>query len=155
MSSVLIALDSEFHLSLSVTPPDPTILIEAGDTLRLVIQNWDTVAHTFTFPHFKDIGGGDIDVPLPPGSPSNPTQAFVNFTSLTQDRAKWQFWCAFHSAGPDDESHSGMVGWVDVTAPALPPAPGAGLAVIIGTVVAVVAIVGVGGFLLSRRRKKS
>lgn len=99
---LLVASGLAWHSNSSSEPAAPTIVVYAGYTLHIQLQNDDAVTHTFTFPHFG------VDRTLSAVSLDN-----VNIPTTPADEGVWQFWCTPHSAGADPESHTGMVGWFD------------------------------------------
>ena len=109
----VIAFSVSWHLGTEAGAPQPNITATAGDVLRLRVENHDGFMHTFTLPHFS------VDQSLAAGSSSNPTVAFVNITTSAADIGRWQFFCSVpgHTTG-SDPFRSGMVGWVQVNAPA-------------------------------------
>lgn len=118
----LFASGFEWHVGSRGAPAEPTITVNAGDTLRLRIENWDSGlagTHTFTVPHFA------VDRNLPPAADANtPTVIFVNITTASADVGRWQLWCQPHSSGTDPEAHTGMIGWIVVRSTTPPPTPG-------------------------------
>ena len=49
----------------------------------------------------------------------------VNITTSTSDNGRWQFYCSIPGHAPGtNESRTGMVGWVQVSAASPPPTPG-------------------------------
>ena len=140
----LIAFTTGWHVASHDTPAKPTITVDPGQVLRLRVENHDTFAHTFTFPHFN------VDVALAGGGVSNPTVVFVNITTSTADNGKWQFYCNIpgHATGTG-ENRDGMVGWVQVGAPQGPP-PTPGFEVVL--VIAALGIVAVAVRGVRRRR---
>jgi len=109
--SVTLQMQSfQFHIDGQTSPP--TMTATANDTLRLRIENLDSVPHTFTVPHFS------IDESLVGGA-----IVFVNITTDFGDVGRWQFWCSPHSGGTDPENHSGMIGWIEIQSTSGPPPP--------------------------------
>ena len=106
----LIAAGFEFRLDSPTSPADPTITANVGDLIRFRIENQDAALHTFTAPHFG------LNVTLAPGA-----VAFVNITIAPADAGTWQFWCNPHSSGATPETHTGMIGSIQVNSPPTPP----------------------------------
>ena len=108
----LIAANFDFHVGSPNASADPTITAVVGDVIRFRVENQDGADHTFTVPHFG------IDRNLAPGA-----VIFENITTVTADAGRWQFWCDPHSSGATPETHTGMIGFIQVNAPA-PRQPG-------------------------------
>jgi len=118
--TTLIAFNVNWHVGTHTTPAQPTITVTPGDVLQLRIENHDNFTHTFTFPHFTSANRN-----LDPGSPTTPFVVFANITTSTADNGKWQFYCSLPGHAPGtNESRTGMVGWVQVSAASPPPTPG-------------------------------
>src|SRR5213594_976727 len=134
VSVTLVAFNVNWHVGSEGAATTPTITVSPGDTLRLQVHNHDGFGHTFTFPHFT------VNRTLAAGSSANPTVIFVNITTSTADNGRWQFYCAVAGHAPGaNESRTGMVGWVQVSAPAPRPTPGFEVVLVIAAL-AVVAI---------------
>ncbi|OGS51210.1 MAG: hypothetical protein A3K65_00790 [Euryarchaeota archaeon RBG_16_68_12] len=100
----LIAKNVNWHVGMETAPSKPTVTVAAGDVLRLRVVNNDTMAHTFTLPHFS------VNRTFAAGA-----TIFVNITTTSADKGRWQFYCAIagHTTG-SDPNRDGMVGWVQV-----------------------------------------
>jgi len=130
--TTLVAYNVNWHVGTHTTPPQPTITVNAGDVLRLRIENHDNFPHTFTFPHFT------VNRTLDPGTPTTPFVAFVNITTSTADNGKWQFYCSVPGHAPGtDEARTVMVGWVQVGSPSPRPTPGFEVVLVIAALGAV------------------
>jgi plastocyanin len=114
VNQTLVASGFQFHLGSSSGTSAPTITVNAGDVLRLRIENVDNAAHTFTSAHFA------VDEALAAGSVSTPIVIFVNITTDAGDVGTWQFHCVPHSSGAN-EQRTGMVGAVRVLSTTTPP----------------------------------
>lgn len=143
VNATLVAVSFQFHLDSATGTPEPTIVVDAGDTLRLRIENQDAVFHTFTFPHFG------IDLGLDNGSATQPDVSFVDIPTSSADAGTWQFWCRPHSSGSDPENRVGMIGRVQIRSTA-PPTPGFEVLI---SVAAILAAVGVAMIVLPRRQR--
>jgi plastocyanin len=110
----LIQAAFDFHLDSPTGAADPTITAVVGDVIRFRVENQDSTLHTFTAPHFS------VDRTLA----SAGAVIFVNITTTAADAGRWQFWCEPHSSGPDDEHHTGMIGYIQVNAATPPQTPG-------------------------------
>jgi len=107
----LIAANFEFHIDLPTAPEDPTITVTAGDVIHFRVENQDATLHTFTVPHFAKNES----------LPNVGAVVFVNVTTTTADIGRWQFWCDPHSVGATPETHTLMIGFIQVNSPTPPP----------------------------------
>lgn len=136
----LIARNFAWHVG-SETSADTAIRATVGDTLRLRVENRDTVLHTFTAPQFG------VDISLDAGE-----VAFWNYTVTSADVGTWQYYCIPHSTGTYP-NRAGMIGTI-VFSSAAPPPAGTDYTLIIAVVV-VVLIVIVALAAVAMRRKKT
>ena len=136
--TTLVAYNVNWHVGTHTTPPQPTITVNAGDVLRLRIENHDNFPHTFTFPHFT------VNRTLDPGTPTTPFVAFVNITTAATDAGTWQFYCIPHSS-VSGSTRTGMVGSIVVQAK---PTPGFEVLAVVGAIAAAFVAVAV----IHRRR---
>lgn len=114
-ATTIVASGSQFHLGSATGTAPASITVNAGDTIRLRIENQDGTFHTFTAPHFG------IDEAVDNGSAANPTVVYVTITTSSSDAGTWQFWCRVHSSGTDPNAHSGMIGTIVVQSTSPPP----------------------------------
>jgi len=101
----------DFHVESQANPPDPTITVTAGDVVRFRVENQDGFLHTFNVPHFsvdQTLSGAGVVI-------------FANITTTSADVGTWQFWCSPHSSGSTDETHVGMIGFIQVNSATPPP----------------------------------
>ena len=140
LNVTLIASGTQWHVG-SASPP--TIMVVAGDTLRLTIRNDDGFAHTFTAPQFS------VDKPLAAGA-----TIFVNITTSAALIGNWQFYCAIagHTGGTYPNK-SGMVGTIAIVSASPPPTQGGVDYVVIGSLAIVVVVIVAAVAVLLRRRK--
>jgi plastocyanin len=110
----LIAAGLEFHVGNPSAPSDPTITAIVGDVIRFRVENQDATLHTFTVPHFG------VNENLATAGPV----VFVNITVTSADAGRWQFWCDPHSSGGTPETHTGMIGFIQVNSATQPRTPG-------------------------------
>lgn len=114
-ATTIVAANSAFHLGSATGTAPASITVNAGDTVRLRIENQDSTFHTFTAPHFG------IDQGIDNGTGANPTVIYVTITPTSSDAGTWQFWCRVHSSGTDPNAHTGMVGTIVVQVSTTPP----------------------------------
>ncbi len=149
VSVTLIAKNIAWHVG-TETSTQTTITVTAGDTLRLRIENHDTVLHTFTAPQFPAApnqggGGNTLNVTL------DADQIFFwNFTLRSTDVGSWQYYCIPHSGGTYP-NRSGMIGLIVVQSSTLPPSDNTAL--IVGGVLVLVIIVAAAALMLRKRPK--
>jgi len=110
----LIAASFEFHVNTPSAASDPTITVTVGDVIRFRVENQDASLHTFTVPHFN------VNRTLA----SAGSVVFVNITTTSADAGRWQFWCDPHSSGGTPETHTGMIGFIQVNSATQPRTPG-------------------------------
>jgi len=135
----LIARDIAWHVG-SETSTDTAIRATVGDTLRLRIENRDTVFHTFTADQFG------VDIPLDPGE-----VAFWNHTVTSGDVGTWQYYCIPHSTGTYP-NRVGMIGTL-VFSSAAPAPAGTDYTLILVVVVVILVVIAALAAVRTRRKK--
>lgn len=138
-SVTLIAKNLVWHVG-SETSSDTAIRATVGDTLRLRVENKDTVLHTFTAPQFS------VDASLNPGA-----VFFWNHTVASADVGTWQYYCTPHSSGTYP-NRAGMIGTIVFSSAAAPPAPQDYTLLIAVVVIVLVAIVALAAVMMRRRK---
>ena len=151
VSVTLIAKTVSWHVG-SESSSQTTIAVTVGDTLRLRVENRDSLFHTFTanqFPAATGQGGGGsfLNVTLPAGR-----IFFWNYTVTASDVGNWQFYCIPHSSGVYP-ARVGMIGVLAFTSAVSPPSGISPL--LIGIIILIVIVAVVAAVALMMRRKKA
>lgn len=126
----LFAASTDWHVGTPTATSPPTVTAIVGDVIRFRVENQDGFLHTFTVPHFN------VNASLSAGA-----VIFVNITATSGDAGQWQFWCNPHSFGVTPETHTGMIGFIQVNTPTPPRTPGFEASVVILAAVVAFAIV--------------